>query len=269
MLKILIVDDEQVAVSGLEKVLKKVLGEETEIFPAKNGKQALKIASEEVIDIAFVDIEMPGISGLELAKELKSMRAKINIVIVTAYPEYSLNAWKLHVSDYLLKPADENDVKAALDNLRNPIQNERQKNKKALKVQCFGNFEVFYNGNVVHFSRSKSKELLAYLIDRKGAECTNGEIIGILWEDVPVTSSIQTQLRILVKNLKDTFNELGVPDFIVKSWKTLRVDCDKIDCDYYDFLRGDLYAVNSFEGVYMTQYSWAEMTVGTLMGNLE
>ena len=56
----------------------------------------------------------------------------------------------------------------------------------------------------------------------------------------------------------------GIEDILVKSWNTWGIDASKISCDYYDFLNKDSIAVNSFRGEYMAQYSWAEMTVGSL-----
>ena len=62
---------------------------------------------------------------------------------------------------------------------------------------------------------------------------------------------------------------VGADDVLIKMWNVWSVDTGKINCDYYDFLRLDMSATNNFRGEYMTQYSWAEMTTGNLMGIAE
>lgn len=135
---------------------------------------------------------------------------------------------------------------------------------KRLRVQTFGNFEVFYDGKPVHFSRSRTKELFAYLIDRRGAGSTMGELISVLWEGRPDTDSVRSQLRSLITDLRNTFRQLDEKSIIIKQRDLIAVDPDRVDCDYYRFLAGDKGAVNAFRGEYMSNYSWAETTVGAL-----
>ena len=62
---------------------------------------------------------------------------------------------------------------------------------------------------------------------------------------------------------------MGAEDVIVKAWNSCGIDTSKVECDYYDYLKGDNYALNSFQGEYMSQYSWAEMTLGELIMGLD
>lgn len=87
-------------------------------------------------------------------------------------------AFQLHASGYIMKPVT---VKAVEEELRNLRYSLPEPSVQPLRVQAFGNFEVFYKGQPVHFSRSRTKELFAYLIDRRGAGSTMGELISILW----------------------------------------------------------------------------------------
>lgn len=133
-----------------------------------------------------------------------------------------------------------------------------------LRVQTFGNFEVFYDGRPVHFSRSRTKELFAYLIDRRGAGSTMGELISVLWEGRPDTDSVRSQLRSLITDLRTTLRRLGEEAIIIKQRDMIAVDPNRVDCDYYRCLDGDTAAVNAFRGEYMSNYSWAETTLGAL-----
>ena len=118
------------------------------------------------------------------------------------------------------------------------------------------------------FKRQKAKELLAYLVDRMGAGVTMGELIAMLWEEGPDTHSRQSNLRNLISELKNTLAEAGTEDIILKSRNTISLDCDAVECDYFDFLRHIPYAVNRYRGEYMNQYSWAEMTTAEISDKL-
>ena len=266
-MKILIVDDEQMGVDGLTESVTEALGEEIELHTFLDPKKALADVQKAAkagkpYDIVFQDIEMPGMNGLELAVKIKKASSDTNLVMVTAYQEYALDAWKLHVSDYLLKPASAEDVKNALENLRNPLQSTAaQTEEKRLRVICFGSFEAFVGDKPLTFHRGRSKELLAYLIDRRGAVCSMGELLGILFED-DNSNSRKSWLRTLVQDLKQSLEAAGVGDVLIKGWNSLSVNCEKIDCDYYKLLEGNPLALNDYCGEYMSQYSWAEMSLG-------
>lgn len=133
-----------------------------------------------------------------------------------------------------------------------------------LRVQTFGNFEVFCDGQPVHFHRRRTKELFAYLIDRRGAGCTMGQLISVLWEGRPDTESVRSQLRSLITDLRTTLRTLREEAAIIKQRDLIAVDPARVDCDYYRFLAGDPGAVSAFRGEYMTNYSWGETTLGAL-----
>ena len=111
------------------------------------------------------------------------------------------------------------------------------------------------------FSYSKSKELLACLVDRNGVLCSNDTLISCLWPDEPVNQQTKSRLRKYVKDLKDTFAAVGAADVIRQQERVgVGLDVSRIDCDYYRYLQGDPIAVHQFNGRYMTQYEFAEET---------
>lgn len=91
------------------------------------------------------------------------------------------------------------------------------------------------------------------------------EIASILWEDGIYSRSRLNQIHTFYADLKRALAKAGESDVLVKQWNSLSVNVDSVDCDYYRFLKGDISAVNAFMGEYMTNYSWAELTVGTLV----
>lgn len=196
-MNILIVDDEMMVLEDTEEAVKKEFPD-AGVFSAGNYRKALEYAKETKIDVAMLDIEMPGMTGLELARQLKDINPLTNIIFVTAYAEYALEAFGMYASGYLMKPVTEDDIKKAFDNLRHP----ETKKDNVLKVQCFGNFEVFFNGEPVQFPRAKAKELLAYLIDLRGASANTGELCAVLWEDSTKVAQNKHYLRNLISDLK-------------------------------------------------------------------
>ena len=133
-----------------------------------------------------------------------------------------------------------------------------------LFARCFGSFEVFSQGRPFLFQRRKTKELLAFLIDRRGATCSAEEIGAALWENEADLRKIKHQLRNLVSDLRDALEKIGMEDLLIRKSGILAINAEQLDCDYYQLLRGDPEAINAYHGEYMTQYSWAEMTAGKL-----
>ncbi|MBQ0072509.1 MAG: hypothetical protein KBS81_11770, partial [Spirochaetales bacterium] len=182
-------------------------------------------------------------------------------------------AFKLHVSGYIVKPVTLDAVRKELDYIireKASIARAEQKavpmNSGIVRIQCFGNFEVFYNGTPVPFQLSRAKELFAYLVHRKGANVPVGELAAVLFEDRDDDESTQSQIRNLIASMRKTFTAVGAPDLFNKTRGYISVKTDLLNCDYYDFLSGDADAINSYSGEYMAQYSWAEFTIGYLEG---
>ncbi|WP_294373056.1 response regulator [uncultured Clostridium sp.] len=245
----LLLDDFVIQLDNMEEI-KKVKG-------FTNGLEALDYAKENMIDVAFLDINMREIDGITLGKKLKLIQPQINIIFMTAYSEYVMEAMKIHASGYLMKPPIEEEIRNELHDLRKPVKNI---DDKLIHIQCFGNFEVYINNKPCEFKYSKTKELFAYLVDRRGAYCSNGELIGILWEESEKSLSISSQLRNLVSDLRSTFKKAGCEEVIRKKRGVLGIAIEYIDCDYYRWVEGDVNAINAYNGEYMSQYSWAEFT---------
>lgn len=144
-------------------------------------------------------------------------------------------------------------------------EEEEKAGKSMVTVQTFGKFQVFAGDRPVKFSRSKSEELFAFLIDRRGAGVTNAEIASILFEDKEYNRSVKNQVQTIISQLMKTLREYGAEDIIIRQWNSLAVDTNKVKCDYYDFLKQETNDMMNFSGEYMSNYSWAEYTTGYLI----
>lgn len=246
-MKILLADDEALQLKRLEGAVKSVLPE-AEIYSYTNPLEAYEQHNGKDIDIAFLDISMPGLSGIQLAKKLKANNPTINVIFVTAYEDYALESFKIHASGYVLKPVNASKIKEEMEMLRHPIG---QKSEKKIVAKCFGNFEVFCEGKPINFSYKKSKEVFAYLVDREGAAVTMGELNAVLWEE-----DHNSYLRNLIADIQTTLKGLGADDVFIKRHSECYIDVTKIDCDAYQYKANDPNAINLYRGEYMIQYSW-------------
>ena len=264
-MNILAVDDEYYALELLKRSLEEVAGDST-IFTCRDVQSALKTAEENKIDVAFLDIHMPEKNGIELALDLKKLNPKINIVFATGYSDYMKTGIDLRMSGYIMKPVTPEAVKTELENLRNPIEWSPQ---KRIRILTFGNFDVFIDNTPLKFERKQAKEILAYLVDKRGTSATYAELASVIWEDEDYDRTKQKNLQVYVASLVKTLNGVGVNDLILKNRQGILINTRIVDCDYYRFLEGDTQAINSFTGQYMSAYSWAEFTVGYLENQLQ
>jgi len=132
-LKTLIVDDESLARRGLVHRLRGI--EDIEIIgEARNGREALKMIAEYEPDLVFLDIQMPGINGFEVVKQLDVETMPV-ILFLTAYDEFAIKAFEVNALDYILKPIDEERLKQVLDKVRVNLSQKRALKHKRLLLK--------------------------------------------------------------------------------------------------------------------------------------
>lgn len=267
-MNILAVDDEIFS-------LKELAGQLELVFPdgavhcEMDPDAALNWAREltergETLDYAFLDIQLGGMDGLELAWRLKRMFPSTLLFFCTAYSQYAINAFGLRAKGYLLKPVKAAAIQAVLNDEMGDWRQEKAVGPAPPKVriQTFGYFEVYVGGKALTFERKKAKELLAYLVNRHGASVTTEQIAAVLYEEENYDRKLKSRVTSAVSSLRRTLKAAGVEDILTKGWGHIAIDPERIQCDAYDFEKWDMVAVNSFHGEYMAGYSWAEFTTG-------
>ena len=248
-MKILALDDEPLALESLLDAIRRA-APDADCQGFEYPEDVLDAARRAGCDVAFLDVEMSGMNGVALAEQLKAVNPAVNIIFCTGFARYQGDAFALHASGYLLKPITPEKVRQELSNLRRPVSSRHR-----LRVQCFGNFEVYLDEMPLLFHYNRTKELLAYLIDRCGALCTNGELAAVLFED----DEHESYFRRLRQDLRTTLEEAGCAQVLVQQRGSLGVVPDELDCDYYAW-RENALPRSAYQGEYMTQYSWAETT---------
>ena len=255
-MNILLVDDEAPALRELSDAVSAALKGE-QIYSFLKAKKAMECAETTRMDLAFLDINMRFIDGITMAKKLQALYPGCNIIFCTGYTEYALEALEVYCSGYLLKPITQQGVLEALDHLRYPLPRKKHR----VELRCFGNFDVLCDGKPVAFKYKKTRELLAYLTDRNGAEATTQEIMAAIFEENKPSYFSNIRLDLL-----DTLSALGVPEIISAAYGRMRIIREQVDCDYFDYLDGNN---RNFQGEYMSQYSFADMTCFALEAHTE
>ena len=249
------VDDEALMLGALVKAVT-ASPDIREVNKFSNCEEALDFVKKNPVDVAFLDINMRGMGGLALAENILATCPNCKIVFCTGYEEYAIPAFKLHASGYLMKPISAEDVQAEIDNIKGVKQKE-----KLLAVHCFGNFEVYAKDEKLMFKRLKTKELFAFLVDRKGAGMTAKQICAVLFPEDEDDVKNAAYLRQLVMDLKNTLKSVGAENVLRHETPCYRVDTSLIQCDYLTYLET---GKPEFYGEYMSQYSWAEDTCAAL-----
>ena len=212
------VDDQKGAVELMKLMLTRIDPDGTHLT-ATSMEEASGLITEET-EVAFLDIEMPGMDGIDGASGLQKRFPRLNIIFVTGHPEYALRSYDVAASAFLPKPVYEHDIERALTRLRVPLQ----KKKCPLTVRC-SPFAMFVNGESFAFKRQKTNELFAYLVYRNGSFCTTGEALGILYDGDPDKDAAFRQLTM---DMRDCLAEIGAQSLIVKKYGRIGIDMERL-----------------------------------------
>ena len=258
---ILATDDEQSALNILIGAIQEAVPLAM-VHGFRNPFEALEFVKETPCEVAFLDIQMREMSGIVLARKLKELYPKLNIVFVTGYSQYANEAFALHASGYVYKPVTSDKIEVEMENLRSPVKWK----ETGICVNTFGNFEVLVNGEEVSFGREKSKEMLAYLVDKRGKSANRKEIAEVLFEREDYSRTTQNYLSKIVKELVTSLERVGAEKMLKRGVNSYSVDVEAFSCDLYDYEKENTTPdeLNRFQGEYMKQYSWAEVTLARL-----
>lgn len=125
--KIVMADDEPGVMLLLCSILSKIEGSLV-VGTAENANDAIKLVREQGPDLAFLDIGLPDMKGIELAERLREIKRDIAIIFITGHQEYSLDAFKLYASDYILKPIDQDRVKSTFNRIQQALEMSKKSN---------------------------------------------------------------------------------------------------------------------------------------------
>ena len=252
-MRVICVDDEKPVLENFKSKVKDFLEiKNLELF--QSAKAALKWVELNPVDVAFLDMEMPQMSGIELARELKKIDRNIRIIFVTAYDQYAMDAFRVDALGYLLKPYTREEIRHELEK----ASLMRSKPKKSVKIQTIPDFVVLVDGAPMHFDSMNPEELLALLVDRAEAGVTAGEAIACLWPERTADENTQTLYRVTFHRMMEALKEAGIEHIIGSEGRKRFILTEQVDCDLYRLLSGNINELQNYCGEYMKEYSWAE-----------
>lgn len=250
-MRTIIVDDEPVMLKKFERLSRNIPG--LELAGAfRDPLEALSYMAENPVELVFLDIDMPVMNGVELAKRLKSIRSDLLIVFITAYTAYIREANRIGSDYYLVKPYDGETLAKVVKNMRLLAQKQR----KSVYIRTFGRFNVFKDGHPIRLS-GKAKEILALVVSKCGQEISNEEIFATVWEDKPYSHGHMKTYFNALKRLKETLRAEALEQILISTARGQMADPSQFDCDYYDIKIKKMLS-DDFAGEFMAEYSWSE-----------
>ena len=260
-MKTIIVDDEPIMLksfkrlsSGIEGL--NIIGEFT--YP----EEALEYARNHDVELAILDIAMPGMTGIELAGKLKEHRPDMLIVFITAYDNYVRDSNEVGADYYIIKPYRREVIEQMAKRMSLLARNQR----KDIFIQTFGRFLVLKDGKPIALS-GKAKEILAIVVTRRGKEISNEEIYSTSWEDRPYGNVEMKVYYNALKRLKDALAEAGLSELLRSTTRGQTVNTELFDCDYYAWQDNNMSDRDKFTGEFMSEYSWGEYILADILNS--
>lgn len=231
-MKAIIIDDEKNAITVLSEMLKsynnlKIVGSFTNPIDAYNELVYLNP------DVIFLDIELKNENGIKFAEKFLTLQPNIEIVFVTAYSEYAIEAFELNAVDYLLKPISDKRLKKAITRLLD-LPNFKGKRNTHNYIKSFGNFELIHADEPISWRTQKAKELFIYLWVHQGQFITKEKLIDTLYPEREYTKS-QSIFYTLIYQLRKTLSDIKIEDAIQLQNGNYRLNFD-FESDYKTLL---------------------------------
>ncbi|MFC5470680.1 response regulator [Cohnella suwonensis] len=212
-MKAIVIDDEGPALDSLTRLLERNGIDVAGSF--RDPREALKQQGSLRFDVAFVDIEMPELNGLELAARLQTSKPDLQIVFVTAYEQYAVEAFELDAADYLLKPVQLGRLDMTLKRLRAAARGgSSDEGKASLHTICLLQRLGFHDaqGSLldIQWRTAKARELFAYLVHCGDRSPSKDELIDTLWPDGDVDKAA-TLLHTSLYHIRQTMKNANFP----------------------------------------------------------
>lgn len=252
-MRIAIVDKDSIVLQNSVNIIQRYRPAD-EIYAFEDECELIEFLRKTPCDVVFMEPHRDDKDGIAAVRELKSIYPKVNIIFLTSHDEYYRAAMELHISGYVLKPLTRGDIEKELSDLRYP---HLENTEVLIKVRCFDEFEVREtDGELIRFERSKAKELFAYLIHKRGINCTLREAAAILFEDEPFDIKKQNYMQKIISSMMNTLKKHKVEGVILKGFNEMRIDVSKVECDYYRFVDQKAEMDYSKEEKYLQEYEW-------------
>lgn len=239
-MNVLIVEDEPLTLDRMVDLTRSYAGCSL-VTPCSSPAEALAAFESTHYDVALLDIQLPDMSGLDLASHLQNYKPGISVIFVTAYNHFAAEAFDLEAQDYLLKPVREERLHRALDKvsmLRTPDLLSDSNKDVLISIQAFNYFSVSVAGQPVNWRRRKAAELFAYLLNRPERTASKYQLCDALWPEQDGEKA-QVYLQTVIYQLRQNLQSLNRDQVLIRYF----------DQKYQLVLKDHHYDVEIFEHV--------------------
>ena len=235
-MKAMLIDDEIPSLELMKLMISK--NKHLEVIGAHtNPKEVLLDIKEFIPDVIFVDIEMPYMSGLELASKVMQFNSDIQIVFVTAYEQYALKAFDVNAVNYILKPITEESLDITVNRLLKNHKTQKENiflENEINEMITFGEFTVYGNisGQKIQWLTAKAKELFGYFILQKGKEVDKWLLCDVLFPDA-ASKNAEHSLHSTISRMKAALKKVGIENIITCIKGKYKLDLTGFTCDLW------------------------------------
>lgn len=237
MLKAIAIDDEPMALKRFARIVEELDGVELS-RSFENPFEALAYLEDETVDIAYVDIEMPAMNGIELTERLMEACPSLDIIMVTAHDQYALEAFQVQAVGYLLKPVELKEAQKCVRNIekKRKIRNNSPKIDK-LYVRCFGDFLCYTNKETPQYLKwrtTKTRELMGLLHHFRGQPVHRDQLLDLLWPEKDVKRATQN-FHATSYYLRNQLESKGFRHIFEQKNGQYHLNMKYLDSDLYQF----------------------------------
>ncbi|OBZ12097.1 hypothetical protein A8L34_14860 [Bacillus sp. FJAT-27264] len=209
----ILVDDERLALMKLEHMLKE-LGTVNVVATYTDPVEAVNEAGKWKADVIFLDIDMPEMNGLQAAEIMHERTPEADIVFVTAYNNYALEAFEVNALDYVLKPVIRDRLLKTIGRLEERAQRETKQvsSSDTLMVRCFPSLRFERGGvhlNTIRWRTNKAQELFALLLHNRNRFVSKDTLIDMLWPDFNLKKA-STHLYTTIYQVRQCLKQAGI-----------------------------------------------------------
>lgn len=242
MIKAIIVDNEELALEFMKRKLNEF--DEIEVVASyTDSKDLIEKLQLLEFDVAFLDIEMGEVSGIDIAEQLINLNRDIQIVFVTAYQDYAIQAFEMNSVDYLLKPVIKGRLVKTIKRLenkkiqQNPSPREKIKREDILSINSLGDLSVTFLGSIIKWKTAKVKELFAYLLTHQGSYIDRDILLNQLWPGLDYRKA-KVYLHTSMSYLRQLLKEYGYSEAVTFQDNKYKLTLDKFtwDIQLFDYI---------------------------------
>ncbi|WP_336763199.1 response regulator [Paenibacillus sp. USHLN196] len=221
-MKVILVDDERLALIGLQKSLEKEVSGIEITATYTNPTEAMGGIMEHRPDVVFLDIHMPEMDGMDLGKQIQATVPGVEIIFVTSYDQYAVHAFDLQALDYVMKPIQKDRLKQTVSRVREKLSSKREQRSKDTDVPlicCFNQIQFKLPDKDIQVAKwrtSKAQELFAYLLHHRNQTIHRSVLLEMLWPELEEEKTVH-QLYTAMYHVRQTLKACGMDMITIQS----------------------------------------------------